>query len=251
MASLTAVLIDDERAARRYLAQLLAACGDVTVVGSCATTDDADAIVTELQPDVLFIDVDLGGTENEGLHWLSRQSPRWTTRAGTRPAVVLATAHAEHALAAFDLGVTDYLLKPWSLDRVAASVERLKAMGVAPPSTNTPDRLVARRGRALRLVPLDEVLALQSDNRLAYLHTRGERLDLDLTLAVMERTFPALLRVHRAWLVHPAQVVELVQGDLGLELHVGPERLVVPVAQERMRAVRDKLLSGAIGLRRT
>jgi DNA-binding LytR/AlgR family response regulator len=255
VATLRALIVDDERAARRYLAELLAEVGGVAIAGSCATTDEADHVLAAGGVDVVFVDIHLAADPaRSGLAWLARRAAAAAAGAPRDPAIILATAHEGHALAAYELGVVDYLVKPWTRERVASAIERVRprAAGVAA-AARPPARLVARRGRALRLVPIADALAFQVEARLSYVHTREGRFDVDLSLAAVEASFPGeLLRVHRNWLVRAARVTELSQTVAGLELSLEGEghALRVPVATERARAVRAALLDGALGARR-
>lgn len=251
MGALRALVVDDERAARAYLGELLMGTGRVEVVGSVEDVETARKLLAEgLAVDVVFVDINLGGRADDasGLRWAE-------TLGGARggPAIVLATAHPEHALAGFELGVADYLIKPWSASRVGRCVERLLARGL-PSSVDAPTRVAARRGRALRLIDVEDVLAFEAEERLTFVHTATERLDVDLSLAVLESSFGAhFLRVHRQWLVAVARVVGLSQDELGAQVLLhrpGAEPLAVPVTRERVREIRQRLLEKTVGLRR-
>ena len=239
--TLRAFVVEDEWAARNYLVGLLQATGELDVIGAAARADDAAAVLDEPGAiDVAFVDVQLVGEDRDdaGLALVRERAAR-----PGAPRSVLATAHAQHALEAYQLGVVDYLLKPFTEARVAECVARLRArIPIEAPAP--PARIVGRRKRALVFVRTSDVLAFEAADRLAYVHTTRERLDVDLSLAAIEATFGrALLRVHRNWLVNVDHVSELDNG----ELVVGSLR--VPVARDRVAAVRDALLAGAPGLR--
>lgn len=255
---LRALVVEDEWATRNYLVELLEASGAAEVVGAVASAEDARAFLASSPDgaaiDAAFVDVSLAGaaTDDEGLA-LVRAHRR---RAGA-PMFVLATAYGQHALEAYDLGVVDYLLKPFTAARVDECLERLSARRPPPPSNaqREPARIVARRRRALVLLRLDEVLAFEAADRLAYVHTTRERLDVDLSLSAIEVSFgKTLLRVHRSWLVNPVHVRELEGAGSETELLVSApgneaKGLRVPVARERAQSVRDALLQNTAGIR--
>jgi two-component system response regulator LytT len=254
---LRALVVEDEWAARNYLVELLEASGSVEILGAVASADDARQVLespsVDAGIDVAFVDIQLVGSEkdDEGLHLV-----RSFARKPGAPLFVLATAFKQHALEAFDLGVIDYLLKPFTEERVAQCIERLRVR--RPPTAGPgalPARIVARRKRALVFLRLEEIWAFEAAERLAFVHTARGRLDVDLSLSAVEASFGrTLLRVHRNWLVNAAHVQELEGHGSETELLVGPPGdaevgVRVPVARERGQAVREALLGNAMGLR--
>jgi len=254
---LRALVVEDEWATRNYLVELIHGSCATEVVGAVASLDGACQIL-ESPPDsgpaidVAFVDVQLVGSDRDdgGLELVRR----YAGRPGA-PRFVLATAFRDHALEAFELGVVDYLLKPFSEDRVARCLDRVRALRppvAAPPG---PARIVARRKRALVFLRLDEVWAFEAAERLAYVHTARGRFEVDLSLSAIEASIGhALLRTHRNWLVNADHVRELEGHGSDTELRVGaPDGDVagvrVPVARDRAVAVRDALLRNATGIR--
>ncbi|MCY1036660.1 LytTR family DNA-binding domain-containing protein [Corallococcus sp. BB11-1] len=250
--NLRALLLDDEPPARDYLAELLTDTGAVDVVAAVGTARAArEALAGSLDLDVMFVDVQLMGSGgNEDGIDLVRSL-------GTQgPAVVLATAHKQHALEAFELGVRDYLHKPFTRERVAACVRRLrehrKPQGTTPPIS----RIVARQHRSLVFIELDSVFAFEADDRLTYVHAVEGKFDFDLPLSAIETTFgESIVRVHRNWLVNLALVRQIERGDGETTLLIGSRTsnvppLRVPVARDRAARVRELLLANAAGVRR-
>lgn len=252
---LRALVVEDEWSTRNDLARMLHASGEADVVGAVASAETArqalDAALADGAIDVAFVDVQLVGSprDNEGLELVRA----YAIRPGG-PAFVLATAFREHAVEAFDLEAVDYLLKPFTEERVARCLSRVKARR-DPAGSVTPPRLVARRKRALVFLRLDEVWAFESAERLAYVHTARGRFEIDLSLAAIEASIGhTLLRVHRSWLVNVEHVRELDGHGSQTELLVGsPDGeqggVRIPVSRERAQAVRGTLLSWAVGIR--
>ena len=253
---LRALVIEDEWATRNYLVELLQASGSVDVVGAVADLEAAtqalDAPAGDAPLDVAFVDVQLVGSErdDDGLALVRARA----SRPGA-PAFVLATAFPEHAIEAFALGVVDYLLKPFTEERVEQCLARVRARR---PSVELrgPVRLVARRKRALVFLHFDEVWAFEAAERLAYVHTSRGRFEVDLSLAAVESSLGrTLLRVHRKWLVNVDHVRELDGHGSETELLVGAaavdddNALRVPVSRDRAQAVREVLLERTMGVR--
>jgi DNA-binding LytR/AlgR family response regulator len=256
---LRAFVVEDEWPARNYLVELIEASGLARVVGAVGTAHDARQALIEARDvgdpaerwrtDVVFHDVELARGDREGLAIV-----RELASASAGPRIVLATASKEHALEAFDLGVTDYLLKPFSDERVDQCLRRIEPRS-SPPPAKAPERIVARRKKNLVFLDADEVWAFEAAQRLTFVHTPHGTFDLDLSLSAIEASFGRkLTRVHRNWLVNPAFVKELEREGSETRLFVGAAvgqpGVHVPVARERAQDLKDLLLSNATGLRR-
>ena len=251
---LRALVVEDEHPARNYLVELLGATGRVDVVGAVATLGSAISALTDARAqgaiDVAFVDVHLGPDHDGGLRLV-----RDAARAPSAPAFVLATALDQHALEAFELGVVDYLLKPFTEERVVQCLDRVAARRT--PSPTSPSRLVARSDKGLVFLQREEVWAFEASGRLTFVHAAAGRFDIDLSLAAVEASLGwGLLRVHRNWLVGLPYVRELVREDGETKLFVGDgvgeaaRGVWVPVARERTNRVRESLLSETTGIRR-
>jgi DNA-binding LytR/AlgR family response regulator len=260
-ATLRALVVEDEWPARNYLVELLECSGLAEVVGAVATAAEARQAIrcrgeAMTGIDVAFIDVDLGGlspSEN-GLrlvHALADDS------AG--PMFVLATAHNQHAVEAFDLGVVDYLVKPYGEERVSQCLgrllERRSAASRAP--LDLPRRVVARRRRSLVFLELQEIWAFEASDRLSFVHSLHGTFDLDLSLAAVESSFGrTFVRTHRNWLVNASHIKEFGRHCTGAQIFVGTgvaeggQGIHIPVARERAADLCEMLFSNATGLRR-
>ena len=113
-----AVLVDDEPPARVRMRQLLDAVGDVSVVGEAGNADEARAVIRETRPDLLFLDVEMPEVRGTALA-ASLPEPR--------PFIVFATAFDNYGLDAIAVDATDYLLKPVSRTKLAATLDRVRA----------------------------------------------------------------------------------------------------------------------------
>lgn len=266
---LRALVLEDEWPARNYLVELLEGTGMAEVVGAIASVEEARTVLAAAKSgvsvDVVFVDVQLM-PEGEGA---GLELVRELSRAPDAPFFVLATAHKEHALEAFELGVADYLLKPFTEERVEACLHRLEARRSteSPPPPPAPLRIVARRGRSLVFLDPSEVWAFEAADRLTSVHTAHGTFDVDLSLSAIEASLGrSFARVHRNWLVNAAHIKRLDRDGSETTIFVGvglaadeakdgngPKHpgLTVPVARERAQGVREMLLSNAMGVRRT
>jgi DNA-binding LytR/AlgR family response regulator len=257
MTSLRVLIVEDEWPARNYLVELLQKTERAEVVAAVATVREAQQALepnAQAAIDVAFVDVRLNTRKGDqsGLVWL-----RSAHAAPGAPMFVLATAYEQHALEAFELGVVDYLLKPFTPRRVTECVARLQKR--RPPDDRAqplPLRIAARRERVIVFLDLCDVWACEAADRLTFVHSARGRFDLDLTLSAIESSFGrTLLRVHRNWLINPSRVLELERDAGDTSVYVGhalgaeKSGVRVPVAKERAVAVRDALLTGARGVR--
>lgn len=112
-----ALIVDDERLARKELVGLLEKYEGIEVVGEAANADEAEALVHEKRPDLLFLDINMPG--RSGFDLLEALDPA--------PHVIFVTAYDEHALKAFEVNALDYLLKPIDPERLDAAVNKLRS----------------------------------------------------------------------------------------------------------------------------
>ena len=220
--ALRVLIVDDEELARLRLRALIDDCTEprATVVGEA--TNAAQALVwlqchgqgpTAPRPDrscdLVLLDIQMPGRDGTQLAEELRALP-------LPPAVVFVTAHAGHALKAFDLEAVDYLTKPVRRERLQLALQRVSArLGQAPtvPGELTahpePVLMVSERGRLVR-VPVGEVLYLKAELKYVTLRTVNHTYVLDDALSDLEqRLGDRFLRVHRNALVARSAVSAL------------------------------------------
>ncbi|MCV2359082.1 LytTR family DNA-binding domain-containing protein [Paucibacter sp. TC2R-5] len=218
---LKVLLVDDEPLARLRLRSLLEGCVDprAEVLAEAGSASQAQAWLREHRCDLILLDVQMPGPDGLQLAGALRAQAQ---QGGNSPAVVFVTAHAEHALQAFELEATDYLSKPVRRERLQAALLRVAqrlaeraAMQAQPEGRGLPlgepDGVinVSDRGRLLR-VPLAEVLYFKAELKYLTLRTATQSLVMDGSLSDLEpRLGERFLRVHRNALVAKAAVREL------------------------------------------
>lgn len=240
---LRVLLVDDEPLARLRLRSLVESLDDPVplVVGEAADATEALAWLQREPVDALLLDIGMPGRSGLDLAAALKglASP---------PAVVFVTAHAQHALAAFDLAAVDYLTKPVRRERLQAALQRVAQRLQAPPAAlpEVPVLVVHDRGRVLRL-PLAEVLYLKAELKYVTLRTAGHSYVLDDALADLEqRLGDGFIRVHRNALVARRAVRELeyrseADGEEGWAVRVAPADEWLAVSRRQLAAVREAL----------
>ena len=252
MAPLKILLVDDEALARMRLRTLLQDCADPAseVVGEAGDGDEALALLRDKPCDLLLLDIGLPGLDGMQLAAALRAS-------ANAPSVVFVTAHAEHALRAFELDAADYLTKPVSRERLRSALQRVaqrRRAADAPAAASDAARVlvVNDRGRVLRL-PLADVLYLKAELKYVTLRTPAHSYVLDDPLSELEqRLGDGFLRVHRNALVARSAVRALqrrrgdgASGDEGHAEHwavqLMPTGEWLAVSRRQLAAVREAL----------
>jgi two-component system response regulator AlgR len=197
------LIVDDEPLARQRLAQMVAAQADCEVLGTAQGGDEALLKISQLQPDVVLLDIRMPGID--GLETARR------VRQGERsPVLIFCTAYDEHALSAFDVEAVDYLVKPVRPERLRQALDRAaRQLGASAGNTREPHLQTRIRGE-IRLIPLREVHYLLADAKYVEVHTGQQVALIEDSLVSLEERFPKhFLRVHRNCLVAVAQLAGL------------------------------------------
>jgi two-component system, LytTR family, response regulator AlgR len=196
-ATLRALVVDDEALARGRLRTLLGDCQTprATVVADAANAAQALEQLRLHTVDVVFLDIRMPGADGLNLAQALLALPK-------PPAVVFVTAHAEHALQAFDLQAVDYLTKPVRLERLQLSLQKVERLALIPsgPSANfvSDDVLVIQERNRTERVPLSQVLYFKAELKYITVRTAARSHILDGSLNELEQRYSAhFVRVHR------------------------------------------------------
>jgi two-component system, LytTR family, response regulator len=224
------LLIDDESLARRKLRRLLSDEPEVQVVGEAASAPEALDAIKALKPQLLFLDIRMPGMG--GIEMIDRLSGDPQT---PMPQIIFTTAYDHYALRAFELRAVDYLLKPFTAERLHSAIERVHEQPttssrstprVQPPSSNR-DPYTARivfksRGRILFL-PVTDIRWIGAEENYVRICTDKETHLLRETMTGLEQKLDPqmFLRVHRSAIVNLQFVKEVrteSQGDFVVHL---------------------------------
>lgn len=229
-----ALLVDDEAPARSELAYLLAAHGDVVVVGEAANAAQALEIAQQAVYDVVFLDVEMPGLTGVEAAPLVRER-------ADPPAVVFVTAHAEYAVDAFAVEAFDYLLKPVDPQRLARVVERLRerTRENALPVEKIP--VVAAGGS--ELLDFDQVHYIHAEGDYSRVHTYDRSYLSTSSLGELEEKLgPRFARIHRSHLVNLAKVSGVRRAADRFRLQLADaQKTELDVARRQSRLLREKL----------
>lgn len=239
------LLVDDEALARDRLRALLAKMGEHEVVGEA---DSGEACLSEavaLQPDVVLLDIRMPGMQGleAARHLAALEAP---------PAVIFVTAYDAFAIEAFEAQAVGYLLKPVRRERLAAALARaarltrpqLDALG--PGTGARRQRIAARLGDALQLIPVDTIRFFQADQKYVTVYHEAGRDIIDESLKDLEGEFADdFVRIHRNALV-ALRHLAAIERDAGGQLVVRIEGIAGPLAVSRRHApeLRRRIQSG-------
>lgn len=249
------LVVDDEPPARDRMTTMLGEHPDVQVVAAVgdvpqalAVLNGADGTTTTQPVDAVFLDINLPGLDGFGLLDLLGRT--------RRPAVVCVTAYCDHAVRAFDEAAVDYLLKPYSRERLAEALARVRdhvAGSSERPAPASPlTRIPVPSSTGVRFVEASRVVLVRSERNYVRLHVLGEPRTVGAptagvlvraTLTDMERRLPAgeYVRANRSAIVRLDAVVELRplhHGEAALRLTSGHE---VVTGRQHTPAIRAAL----------
>lgn len=238
----SALVVDDEPLARLKLKDLLERTPWLRWAGEAANVPAARAAIARLRPDVLFLDISLPG--ESGLDLANELSGE--------TAVVFTTAFDRYAVDAFDLGATDYLLKPFGRDRFDRALERLRnrldQAGRLKPAAAFLERLFARTGNETHCIRVDDIERFEAQDDYLALHVGRQTHLIHMTMNALEsRLDPSRFRrTHRSHLVNLRYLVKVSRGD-GAGLAQMSSGAAVPISRSRMSSLGFKNPAGAGG----
>ncbi len=184
--SLRAILVDDERLARRSLRALLAEHPEIEIVGEAAGIRQAEAAIAAERPDVVFLDIQMPG--GNGFELLRKLYDP--------PAIVFVSAYDKYALRAFEVNAVDYLLKPVDPRRLAITVSRLQSGEGQIPAPAGPyaagDQVMIKTNRRSFFLPVAQISAIRVANNYTYaICAKGEEHLVRRSLKDWEAMLPA------------------------------------------------------------
>ncbi|BBZ59017.1 LytR/AlgR family response regulator transcription factor [Mycolicibacterium monacense] len=250
---LTVLAVDDEMPALDELAYLLGRHPDI---GEVLRVNDATSALRELNQrtiDAIFLDINMPGLSGIELAGVLGNFAQ-------RPAIVFVTAHDDKAVAAFDVGAIDYLLKPIRQDRLDEAVRRVVAARSAesagaarsaePAADEEPDSDVvpAELGGITHLVPRDSIGWVEAEGDYARLHSASGSHLVRIPLSTLETRWRerGFQRIHRSYLVALRLVTGLRTSDgavlVRLRANGSSPAVELPVSRRQARELRDRLV---------
>jgi two-component system response regulator AlgR len=230
--SYSVLVVDDEAPARERLRSLLAEMSEVRLVGEAETGEQALEMADELAPDVVLLDVRMPGID--GL-----ETARRLKEFPEPPAVIFTTAFDEYAVTAFEAQAVGYLLKPIRVEKLRAAIlqagrltrpQMAQAAAVARFAERR-THIAVRNRDTTRLVPLDEIIYFQADQKYTTVkHAQGEDLIEESLRSLEDDLGNQFVRIHRNALVN-SRLLQSIERDAAgqhfVTLRNCPQRLAV------------------------
>lgn len=245
MENIRALIIDDEELARELIKNYLKHLSGIEVVGECENGFEGARSIAELKPDLVFLDIQMPKLNGFELLELI-ESP---------PEIIFITAHNEFAIRAFEMNAVDYLLKPYSQDRLIAAVEKarekIRTGGerekinqlLQQPLTEKLERIVVKSGNKIKVIPVDRILYLEAQDDYIMVYTNeGKHLKQGTMKYYEDHLDPSrFIRVHRSYIVSIEQVVQLepyAKDNYIVKLKNGT---ALKISRNGLKNLRDKL----------
>jgi two-component system LytT family response regulator len=255
-APIRAIIVEDEPLGRERIRTLLSADREIEIIQECANGREAVAAIAKLEPDLIFLDVQM--PEMNGFDVLE------LIAAEKMPAVIFVTAYDQYAVKAFEFHALDYLLKSFDPERFAAAVQRAKlqiASGRAEKLDDRiaalveelqarkprPERLIVRAGGRITFLRVADIDWISAADNYVCLHTGNESHLLRETMASIEvRLDPdKFVRLHRSTIVNldcVARLEPLFHGDYSVLLTDGTELVMSRTYREKLERPLGKFL---------
>jgi two-component system LytT family response regulator/two-component system response regulator LytT len=244
-----ALIVDDEEPARQELRYYIEQDANFTVCGEASGGSEALELASSLQPEVVFLDIELWDLDGVEVARLLLKQPR-------TPLIIFATAYDDYAIEAFELNAVDYLLKPFTAERVATTLARVRQLlqqHETPPLANLLRQLATTRKTTKvaawkedRLLVIDpgDIIYAEAQGHQVLLKTNQGTLRFPGTLQELEDKLDSgFLRVHRSFIVNLDLVREVVpyfHGTYRLMLK-DQEKTEIPVGRTYLKDVRAVL----------
>lgn len=236
------LIVDDEHLARALVREYLAPHPDVEIVGECANGFEAVKAITELAPDLVFLDIQMPKLDGFEVAEL----------AGARTRYLFVTAFDQFALRAFEVHAVDYLLKPFSRERFDQALAHARAVGGPAPAVapllaeasqrQVPlERVLIRDGAKVHVVPVSGIDYIEAQDDYVQLHAGGRTYLKHQALSELETQLDpnVFVRIHRSWLVNLASVRRIEQASKDSHCAVLDGDVRLPISRSGYQKIRD------------
>lgn len=247
MSNIRAVIVDDEELARQYVREMLLSHPEIDVVAECANGFEAVKAFTDLNPDLLFLDVQM--PKLDGFEVLELIGPEI--------AVIFTTAYDQYALRAFEVHAVDYLLKPFNADRFEAALGRAKqrlGQKMPPPAQLAAaarhaeylERIVVRDGPKVDIIPVDKLEYAEAQDDYVLLRSQGKNHLKQETISNLESSLDPerFVRIHRSYIVNLERIAKIEPYTKDSRVAVLGDGTKLPVSRTGYTRLKELLQEG-------
>jgi two-component system, LytTR family, response regulator len=212
------LIIEDEVLARNLLSSYLGEMEDIELLGECENGFEGVKSINELKPDLVFLDIQM--PKITGFEMLELVDHH--------PEIIFTTAYDQYALKAFDYNAADYLLKPFSKERLSGAVEKVRERllkqteheDIVEKINNFPreeylDRVVVKDRHKIHIIPTDQIRYIESLDDYVLIYTKEGRFMKQKTMHYFEAALDPhnFSRIHRSYIVRVDQIAQLQQYE--------------------------------------
>lgn len=228
MPAIKAIIVDDEALARELIRIYLKEIDEVEIIAECENGFEALKVIQELNPDLVFLDIQM--PKIDGFELLDVLE--------VKPEIIFTTAFDQYALKAFEQNAVDYLLKPFSRDRLKQAVDKVKSRLAAGVHDEKPaveklrqhidetetvlERVVARLGSKIIVIPADKIYYIEAQDDYVMIYSELGRHLKEKTMRYFENHLPSqnFVRIHRKYIANLSFIssVELYEKNAHLVL---------------------------------
>jgi len=218
MEKIRTIIVEDEELARNLLRSYIKDRDDIDLLCECENGFEGVKAINELKPDLVFLDIQMPKiTGFEMLELLDHH-----------PEIIFCTAYDQYALKAFEFNAADYLLKPFSKDRLLAAIEKVKERlekqtegeDIVEKISNFPkdeyiDRIVVKDRHKIHIIPADQIRYIESMDDYVLIYTHEGRFTKQKTMRYFETALDPhnFARIHRSYIVRIDQIAQLQQYE--------------------------------------
>ncbi len=216
--SIKVLLVDDEPGIRLLLNKIISKADGFEVVGECDTMTEAIKLFTTLKPDVIFLDIEIKGTSGlECAKIISDLNPKTK--------IIFATAHAEYRSEAFEVYAFDYLVKPFNVERVNQTLERVKTLSLKDESFEGASggmdqivkyekglaKLLVKGKESMSFIDIKEIILVQRENSSTVIYTKHNAFTTSASLGDIEAKLDPdqFIRSHKSYIINLSQITKI------------------------------------------
>jgi two-component system, LytTR family, response regulator len=243
---LRTIIVEDEELARQLMKSFLNESDKIEIVAECENGFEGVKMINELKPDLVFLDIQMPKITGFELLELLEHKPQ----------IIFATAYDQFAIKAFEYNAADYLLKPYSKDRLLEAVdkvfERIQKDGsgsdVAERVGNYPkegllDRVVVKDRHKIHIIPVDHIRYVESMDDYVMIYTTEGRHMKQKTMHYFEDTLnpKEFVRIHRSYIVKVSEINEIQQYEKESYIVILHDKTKLKVSKTGYKNLKDVL----------
>ncbi len=203
-----AMVVEDEEQIRIILGKMIEKNEDCCVVASCGNFASAISDFMKYRPQVVFMDIDLGG--ESGL-----ECAKAITEVDPKVKIVFATAHSEYMANAFEIYAFDYLVKPFDMERIAKTLDRIKTMTVdtegKAKTEPSHEKLIIKGKEEINLVDIKDIIMIERSDGMSRIVTKDEVFLTSQSLTSLEEKLDpsSFIRCHKSYIIRTDAIKKL------------------------------------------